>query len=151
MELQYYAFAFIAGVFLQSRVFSWGEWDSRAPNIVFYYSLAVVGTFAGLLFGIGHSFFSSLVETNALAVALLGGLCISMISYRLLFHPLKKFPGPVAAKVTSFWLIKRNIPNLRFYQELRQLHDHYGDFVRIRMPRPASLLRVTRLIRFRTP
>jgi hypothetical protein len=150
MELQYYAYSFLIGVFLQSRVFSRNEWERHAPKIVFYSCLAVVGTFIGLTLGISHSFISALVETNVLVIALLGGLYASMITYRLLFHPLKAFPGPIAAKITAFWVIKQNIPDLGFYKQLRQLHDHYGDFVRIRMTSTSALPSNTVLTSYRT-
>jgi hypothetical protein len=150
MELQYYAYSFIIGVFLQNRVFSRNEWERHAPKIVYYSCFIVVGTLTGLTIGIGHSFIRALVETIVLAIALLSGLYASMITYRLLFHPLKAFPGPIAAKVTAFWVIKQNIPDLRFYKQLRQLHDHYGDFVRIRMSITSALPSNTVLTWYRT-
>jgi tryprostatin B 6-hydroxylase len=67
-----------------------------------------------------------------LGASLLAGLFTSMITYRLFFHPLKSFAGPIGARVSAFWITKQNIPDMTFYRKLPKLHDQYGDFVRIR-------------------
>jgi hypothetical protein len=59
------------------------------------------------------------------------GLFSSMTAYRLFFHPLKPFPGPIGARITAFWVTKESIPDLKMYRKLRDMHDTYGDFVRI--------------------
>lgn len=123
--------AFLFGVFLEVVVFSRHEWDRRAPRAVFALCLLFAIIFIAFKAFYGHSYFKSMLGSSVLACVLLTGLFSSMFAYRLFFHPLKRFPGPLAARVTALWIVKENIPDLLFYRELRTLHQKYGDFVRI--------------------
>ncbi|KAE8414084.1 hypothetical protein BDV36DRAFT_299395 [Aspergillus pseudocaelatus] len=56
---------------------------------------------------------------------------ISSISiYRLFFHRLHPFPGPVACKLTRFYSAFLAAKNIQYNVELKKLHEQYGDFVR---------------------
>ena len=63
--------------------------------------------------------------------AYIGALIFFTLAYRLSpFHPLTKYPGPVIAKASKWWaayICARGDPH-RYYKDL---HDHYGDVVRI--------------------
>ncbi|EGO03038.1 hypothetical protein SERLA73DRAFT_176551 [Serpula lacrymans var. lacrymans S7.3] len=57
---------------------------------------------------------------------------IASVAYRLLFHPLKKYPGPPLAAVTIYYkgyfdVIKRG----GLLEHIKQLHQKYGPVVRI--------------------
>ena len=56
-------------------------------------------------------------------------LFTSIILYRIFFHPLRKFPGPIWARVSKFWHVGKLLsqPNFKL---LDDLHQQYGDFVR---------------------
>lgn len=123
--------AFLFGVFLEVVVFSRHEWDRRAPRAAFAFCLLFASVFITLKAFYGYSYFKSMLHSSVLASVLLTGLFSSMIAYRLFFHPLKRFPGPLAARVTALWVVKENIPDLLFYRKLRTLHQKYDDFVRI--------------------
>ena len=56
-------------------------------------------------------------------------LFTSIISYRIFFHPLRKFPGPVWARVSKFWHVGKLLTQPNF-KVLDDLHQQYGDFVR---------------------
>lgn len=61
------------------------------------------------------------------------GLGISVVVYRLFFHPLRRFPGPVLARLTKLygtWLAGKES---MYHKELQVMHDKYGDFVRTGM------------------
>ena len=51
--------------------------------------------------------------------------------WRLWFHPLARYPGPTVAAVSNLpyviWTVSGNV-----HQRLRELHDRYGEVVRIR-------------------
>ncbi|KAF1994629.1 cytochrome P450 [Amniculicola lignicola CBS 123094] len=79
--------------------------------------------------------FSSLTPSSAgLAygvaayVLYLVGLCV----YRLLFHPLAKFPGPKLAAVTSWYEAYYEIVlKGQYSKKITQLHDIYGPIIRV--------------------
>jgi hypothetical protein len=81
-----------------------------------------------------HSAFT-LVREAAVALSLidcifLAALGLSRACYRLFFHPLHNYPGPVLARLTKFWLASfcRDGDTFRV---VRELHKRYGDVVRI--------------------
>jgi hypothetical protein len=59
------------------------------------------------------------------------GLISSILVYRLLFHPLRKFPGPFYLRITKWnhtlLLITKGVQNFRRVDEW---HAKYGDIVR---------------------
>ena len=63
--------------------------------------------------------------------AYIGALIFCTLAYRLSpFHPLAKYPGPVISKASKWWaayICARGDPH-RYYKDL---HDRYGDVVRI--------------------
>lgn len=52
-------------------------------------------------------------------------LLLSVVTYRLFFHPLAKYPGPFLAKLTNFYDFIVGY-NERRAQHFRYLHDKYG-------------------------
>ncbi|KAF1830436.1 cytochrome P450 [Decorospora gaudefroyi] len=138
MQNRLYITAVLTGILLHAIVFSRHEWDRHAPRIVIYAYVLYVAAVGLLIVKGGFTFGQSILETLILGAALLSGLFGSMVTYRLFLHPLHLFPGPLVARLTSFWVIQQSIPDLKFYVKLRGLHDRYGDFVRIR-PREVSI------------
>ncbi|KAI9370293.1 Tryprostatin B 6-hydroxylase [Aspergillus egyptiacus] len=69
-------------------------------------------------------------ETCLLALSYLVGLFSSVFVYRTSFHPLRQFPGPRVARISSFWLSfrLREGPSFRI---LHKLHEQYGPVVRV--------------------
>lgn len=59
-----------------------------------------------------------------------GAYWIATIIYYLLFHPLRKVPGPLLARVSETW---RNIRYFRgtWHEDTLALHNRYGGVVRI--------------------
>lgn len=127
-----YITSFVIGCLVHILVFSRNEWDRRAPAIFSFFCALYIGSFALLKLGLGYTIKGSLLQTSALGCVLLGGLFTSLVIYRLFFHPLRAFPGPIGARITAFWSLKESTPDLKFYLKLQKLHDQYGDFVRIR-------------------
>ncbi|KAB8234093.1 cytochrome P450 monooxygenase ftmC [Aspergillus alliaceus] len=58
------------------------------------------------------------------------GLYSSLILYRLLFHPLRRFPGPFLSRISAFW-ISAQLHRRPLFRKLADLHETYGSFVRI--------------------
>ncbi|KAF2033945.1 cytochrome P450 [Setomelanomma holmii] len=136
--MRIYLASFFVGVLLHALVFSRNEWDRRSPWIFYFFaSLHIIGVFILSLY-CKHRFIKSLHETGVLEFVLLGGLSSSLMVYRLFFHPLGSFHGPIGARLSAFWFTKESIPDLMFYVKLRRFHDDLGDFIRIR-PREPSI------------
>jgi hypothetical protein len=59
-------------------------------------------------------------------------LWTSVLAYRLFFHPLRRFPGPMLAKTSKFYhaclVWKKNN-----FEILQELHEKYGPVLRIGM------------------
>ncbi|KAJ9602559.1 hypothetical protein H2200_013102 [Cladophialophora chaetospira] len=54
---------------------------------------------------------------------------IGLVTYRLFFHPLAKYPGPLLWKITQ-WPEARSAWSGRRHVDLQLLHEQYGDVVR---------------------
>lgn len=78
----------------------------------------------------------ALVESIWLFVAVqttyLVTLFTSISLYRLFFHPTKIYPGPIWARLWSWWKIKAFIDHdEQGYAAIHELHQKYGEVVRI--------------------
>jgi len=82
----------------------------------------------------GHvRFTTAVVQTTGLAVVFNTTLMASVLAHRLFFHRIRKFPGPVGARVSKLWQVHKVWGNLQAYQLFDKAHKEYGDFVRIGM------------------
>ncbi|KAH8811348.1 cytochrome P450 monooxygenase-like protein [Xylogone sp. PMI_703] len=72
----------------------------------------------------------SLRRTSLVTISYLGSLYSSIVLYRLLFHPLRRFPGPLGYKISKLWHVTRVAARLDNFHQLDELHRKYGDFVR---------------------
>lgn len=72
------------------------------------------------------SFFSASGALASFATCLYA----SMIGYRVLFSPLRHFPGPTMAAVSKFWYLSHSTKG-DMPQVMRALNRKYGDIVRI--------------------
>lgn len=129
--------AFLTGQALHLLVFRRGEWDKRSRDLIIAsFALTIASTVA--LHGASSSSSSSLrnswwasFRTSAtLELAALAGLFTSLLVYRAFFHPLGKFPGPFAARLSNLHLIQLS-RRFQLFKEVQQLHEQYGDVVRI--------------------
>ncbi|KAH7136986.1 averantin oxidoreductase [Dactylonectria estremocensis] len=129
-----FAAAFGVGVLLHVGVFRHGEWDlhtTRLLGLVIFLNTSL----AGLLF------FSEDVEfdtrwkafraASLLSFTTLAGVYSSIIVYRAAFHRLNRFPGPFAARISNLYVTLLSIKKFQLYEEVQNLHEKYGDIVRI--------------------
>lgn len=126
--------AFAAGVSLHVCVFRIGEWDLWAVRIILFfgslYALAVVGLMHYFLQS-NITPFESIKIVGKLSASLMSGLVGSMLLYRGFFHRLCRFPGPVFARFSNLYPTFLSSKNLHLYDEVRALHQQYGDIVRL--------------------
>ncbi|KAF1840748.1 cytochrome P450 [Cucurbitaria berberidis CBS 394.84] len=72
-------------------------------------------------------FFSATVVTASFWIP----LWLYIATYRAFFHPLKDYPGPLGAKLSSWWAVKQTwASNFHYHRVQQQLQKEYGDYVR---------------------
>lgn len=108
-----------------------GEKDGKALRIIIAYLNCEVILSAYLLYtiGISKTYWASAIAIN---LYYFGALFSSIVTYRLAFHRLRHFPGPLGAKITKgygLWMAR----NVKYIDELCNLHEAYGDIVRTGM------------------
>ncbi|KAL4999160.1 cytochrome P450 [Aspergillus recurvatus] len=130
MGLSTYAAAALAGVFSHIAYFKQGEHHLYG---FFYLKLLLTAMSAAMAF---LSYAQGARWTTALSTVLkslssyLCGIYTSVLVYRLLLHPLDKFPGPFAARISTVWT-STQLKNNNMHLTLLQYHRKYGPFVRI--------------------
>ncbi|KAF2112705.1 cytochrome P450 67 [Lophiotrema nucula] len=112
--------------------------------VMFHFMAASVLAFFGLASAFlrlsEHSILAALAKATVFSTAFNTALLTSIGIYRLVFHPCRKFPGPLGAKLTRFYAAKLSAKNVQYYKELEALHERYGDVVRTG-PRELSVRR----------
>jgi hypothetical protein len=76
-------------------------------------------------------FFSSWTDTIFWISLLYCIIVVGQITYRLVLHPLAKFPGPKLAAATTLYEIYFEMikwPRGQFSKEIDRMHDQYGKF-----------------------
>jgi hypothetical protein len=56
--------------------------------------------------------------------------CLAHVSYNLFIHPLRRYPGPVAARASGLWKLRKILAG-SLHQNVKTLHEVYGPVVRI--------------------
>ncbi|KAM3435688.1 hypothetical protein MY4824_004704 [Beauveria thailandica] len=133
--------AFLAGPALHALIFCRGEWDALASDMVVGAILLNLGSTVVLhATSAVDSWWVSFKSSVTLELATMAGLITSMLVYRALFHVLCRYPGPFMARLSNFYLLFLS-KGLQLHRELQQLHERYGDIVRL----GPSTLSVTKL------
>jgi O-antigen ligase len=99
---------------------------------------------------VSYSVRSAFIAVPLVFAAYWSCLVLFIIAYRLSpFHPLAKYPGPVLAKSSKFWAAHHSAIGDQ-YRCYKDLHDRYGDVVRIGSGRHLPF-ETSPLIRFQAP
>ncbi len=128
------ATAAVAGVTSHLFVFINGEWGIYAPNVAATYTGLHVLLLPALIWGLNISPSDGVALLASLSTGYFGGLFGSVAVYRLFFHRLRSFPGPIGCKITGFWSMKNTIISrnkFRWHVKVQNFHKEHGDFVRI--------------------
>ncbi|KAL4972342.1 cytochrome P450 [Aspergillus desertorum] len=130
MALSTYAAAALTGVLSHIAYFKQGEHHLYG---FFYLKLLLTATFTATAF---FSYIQGTHWTTALFTVLeiltsyLCGIYTSLLVYRLLLHPMNKFPGPFPARISTIWT-STQLKNNNMHLTLLHYHRKYGPFVRI--------------------
>ena len=128
-----YASLILAGAGLASHQLLWrrGEWDRHAWKIVL---VLLAATFMALLCLVHQSYelLDAIEVVFVLECAYFLPLFASIAIYRMFFHHLRRFPGPLWARLSMFWRLKRLVYNKQEnFRLVARLHDEHGEFVRL--------------------
>ena len=125
----YVTIAVLAGLISHWSVFAFGEWHLQATRllkgvVLSYVASVILATELGGL----------VLQESILRISLVFGLYLSslwgsVVTYRLLFHPLRAFPGPVGATISKLWHVAHCWKSSN-HLLLERLQDQYGDFIR---------------------
>ena len=104
-----------------------GHHDQQTTRVVGLHAVAFVGACAWMVWN--HGLFHGLLYGPAIWYSYMGALFISMTIYRLFLHPLRRFPGPLVARITKLygpWMARKG----KMHEEHLNMVKKYGDFVR---------------------
>lgn len=94
------------------------------------YGVAVVGILFSFISWTAFSVAEILLRTSVICISFNTGLALSIGTYRLFFHRLRRFPGPLGSKLTRFYDTYLAAKNVQYNKEVEKLHHQYGDFIR---------------------
>ncbi|KAL4939655.1 hypothetical protein BDV06DRAFT_214127 [Aspergillus oleicola] len=131
----------VTGIATHVHVFRHGEWDLNAPSILKVYAILGIAAAALDSYYVRGLLDFPLPQERALdlLVAHVAGIYTSMLIYRAFLHRLNKFPGPFAARLSTFYATYLSARNFRLYDETERLHKEHGDYVRLG-PRELSII-----------
>lgn len=119
-----------AGILSHNLIFIHNEHHIQAPRLFRFFLLLSLLLFVGeariwALNDSGQAARASALMVLSYSVSLFTSIAI----YRIFFHRLRKFPGPIGARVSKFWHVGKLLGQPNF-KVLDELHQQYGDFVR---------------------
>lgn len=115
------------------------EIDHHTPRIIFAYPISFAGLVFYLITHRGLSLAESFLKTLTVTASFNAGLFGSILVYRAFFHRLHHFPGPFPAKLTRFHATRYTASGFRRHIVMENIHEEYGDFVRVGMRTPVRL------------
>ncbi len=129
MALSLYASTALAGVFSHVAYFNRGEHHLHGFLYIKLFFTIIISATAILSYTQQTALTAALSTVCKVTSSYLVGLYSSLLIYRVLLHPLNKFPGPLPARASTSWLTTQLKNNL--HTALLDLHQQYGTFVRI--------------------
>lgn len=84
-----------------------------------------------LKLGVASSYVTALKLTTIILTSFFTSLTGSILAYRVFFHPLRRFPGPLGAKCSKLTHVARLLETSDNYLQVHTLHKKYGDIVRL--------------------
>lgn len=120
----------LSGVTSHIVFFVHGELDRKAKQI-FSGLVLTPAAILTIFVTLGIPLVEASITTATIWASFLAALTASILVYRVFLHPLRKFPGPVLAGTTKWWGAFKAAGSLQNHYLVRDLHQQYGDFVRI--------------------
>lgn len=122
--------AVMAGVCLHLFYFQRGEHHMHGVRYLLTFICTILASISILKICSDIALRSALAISMSLFGSLLLGLYGSLLCYRLIWHPLRRFEGPLGARVSSLWF-SAQVTNFDAHRKALQLYNKYGPFVRV--------------------
>ncbi|KAK7510511.1 putative cytochrome P450 [Phyllosticta citriasiana] len=127
---------FVFGAAALAGVFTWAAYFHKGEHHLYplryarnFIALFILGTnILAIVDQVSYS--NAALQMATVAASYLAGIFTSLITWRLLFSPLNKFPGPFMTRLSSFWMAF-HVGNSEAYKLVTKLHEEHGDFVRV--------------------
>lgn len=119
----------VAGLASHVLYFIRGEHHMSAPMLFYSYTGLAIAVFILELQRGDQTYFMAGRNTVIHIYLYALTLFTSIIIYRVRFHRLHSFPGPLLARVSKLWHVYHARHSLN-HQLIQRLHDEYGSFVR---------------------
>ncbi|KXH31815.1 L-ornithine-N5-monooxygenase [Colletotrichum simmondsii] len=117
-----------AGLLAHWGYFIRGHRSMEVFNILVVHGVALMLLFIKSITSLG--FAKGTTAHLAISSSYFAGLVTSIVVYRLVFHPLRRFPGPVPAKMMKPYIMWLN-RDWKLHEKYLEMHDNHGDFVRV--------------------
>ncbi|KAF3056243.1 Tryprostatin B 6-hydroxylase [Daldinia childiae] len=117
------------GVLFHLTIAQMGDVEKFMYNLMAAMLFLALGIVSVSVF-LGSSFLGALAGLCILAITFNTGLFSSMVIYRLFFHRLRRFPGPLDLKISRFFSLLRVAKEAKYHNDVVKLNERYGDFIR---------------------
>ncbi|KAL4861311.1 hypothetical protein BDV12DRAFT_208149 [Aspergillus spectabilis] len=120
----------LAGVFSHVAFFNRGEHHLHGVLYLRLLFIAITAGAAVLSYAQEIAWTAAFSTISTLIGTYLLGIYGSLLTYRLALHPLRKFPGPFGARLSTAW-ISTQLEKNNQHDILLNLHRKYGPYVRV--------------------
>ncbi|OAL56028.1 cytochrome P450 [Pyrenochaeta sp. DS3sAY3a] len=119
----------ISGVACHLGYFIHGEHHQNILQLLSAATLIPIALWVSFLTS-GIPAWSAFLQVLQTYIIFISSLAFSIAAYRLIWHPLSRFPGPILRRLSCVFTVI-TISNYDNHFQLKRLHEEYGDFVRI--------------------
>lgn len=123
------ASAAVLGVVLHHSILRPLQVEEFMYTLITCLFLSTGGLFSAYVLS-GSSIVQALARVFLTMGGFVGGALVSMVVYRLFFHRLCKFPGPLGARVSKFYTASLAAKDVQYHKNVARMHEKYGDFIR---------------------
>lgn len=120
----------LLGILLHVSILCYLPVEEYLNSLLGVYTASVVALGAAYISITELALVPILVRVSWIATAFNIGLASSIVVYRVFFHRLRRFPGPVLASISRFYDTYLAGRAVQYNVEIEKLHDTYGDFIR---------------------
>lgn len=118
------------GLFSHLVYFIYDEHHMQSVRILSAFTLGPPTIFALVLLTGDITVFDAIRMTAVASTSFFLALTVSILSYRMWLHPLRRFPGPLPARLTKLTHSLRLLTRSDNFAQTDRLHQKFGDIVR---------------------